>query len=278
MSTAPNSSSASEIIDKLFYSSYKITSGNDTQQILLYHDSVLYLNLMYKIGINMSLKQNLNQVQRLITEAESASDRTADSVLLLAVSKKQSIEAITEAFQLGVTNFGENYYQEALNKINLLNDLPICWHFIGPIQSNKTKGIAAHFSWVHSINRSIIARQLNEYRPAELPPLNVCLQINLVEEETKSGVLPEQALELALAVSKLPNLRLKGLMTIPPPQKNPQEQYDLLIQLNHLMHSVNQESGLKMDTLSMGMSDDLSSAIKAGATIVRIGRAIFGER
>lgn len=226
----------------------------------------------------MSLEQNLNHVRQLIAQAELISNRKPDSVLLLAVSKKQNIETITKAFQLGATHFGENYYQEALNKISALKDLPISWHFIGPIQSNKTKGIATHFSWVHSINRIIIARQLNEYRPVNLPPLNVCLQVNLVAEETKSGILPEQALELALAISQLPHLKLRGLMTIPPPQKNPEEQYDLLLQLNHLMHSINQESGLKMDTLSMGMSDDLIPAIKAGSTIVRIGRAIFGER
>ncbi|BCA96321.1 YggS family pyridoxal phosphate enzyme [Legionella antarctica] len=226
----------------------------------------------------MSLEQNLNQVRLLVAQAEKLNDRELGSVLLLAVSKKQSIEMITKAFHLGVTNFGENYYQEALNKINALSHLPISWHFIGPIQSNKTKGIASHFSWVHSLNRIIIARLLNEYRPLTLPPINVCLQVNLVAEETKSGMLPEQARELALLVSQLPHLKLRGLMTIPPPLKNPEEQYQLLFQLNQLMHSINQESGLKMDTLSMGMSDDLIPAIKAGSTIVRIGRAIFGER
>lgn len=226
----------------------------------------------------MSLSQNLEKVRQLITQAEETNHRKPNSVVLLAVSKNQSVDFISQAFRLGVLNFGENYYQEALNKINTLKDLPICWHFIGPIQSNKTKGIATHFHWVHSINRIIIARLLNEYRPAHLPPLNVCLQINLVNEETKSGIMPEQAIELAQAISKLPNLKLKGLMTIPPPQKDPIDQYQLLMQLNLLMHSINEQTGLKMDTLSMGMSDDLIPAIKAGSTIVRIGRAIFGER
>lgn len=226
----------------------------------------------------MSLSNNLNHIKQLIAEAELKSNRKPDSVLLLAVSKNQSIEAITELFRLGVMNFGENYYQEALNKINSLNDLSICWHFIGPIQSNKTKGIATHFSWVHSISRLKIALQLNEYRPHHLPPLNVCIQVNLAGEETKSGVLPEEAGELVRAVSQLPHLNLKGLMTIPPPQNNPQEQYNLLIKLNHLMNTINQELNLTMDTLSMGMSDDLISSIQAGSTIVRIGRAIFGER
>lgn len=226
----------------------------------------------------MILSQNLNQIRQLISKAESICKRKPGSVLLLAVSKNQSIDAITKVFQQGVTNFGENYYQEGLNKINALSNLPIVWHFIGPIQSNKTKGIATHFNWVHSINREKIALQLNEQRPHHLPPLNVCLQINLVAEETKSGIPPEQAFKLAQIISQLPHLHLKGFMTIPPPQKNPDEQYNLFLQLNHLMHSINQELGLTMDTLSMGMSDDLLPAIKAGSTIVRVGRAIFGER
>ena len=226
----------------------------------------------------MGLEQRLHQVRQLISQTEYACNRKPGSVLLLAISKNQGIDAIREAFHLGVTDFGENYYQEALHKINALESLPICWHFTGPIQSNKTKGIATHFSWVHSINRLKIAVLLNEHRLPHLPPLNVCLQINLVAEETKSGIPPEQATELALAVSQLPHIHLKGLMTIPPPQKNPEEQYNLLLQLNHLMYSINQDLGLAMDTLSMGMSDDLIPAIKAGSTIVRIGRAIFGER
>lgn len=226
----------------------------------------------------MNIDQNLQKVRESIAQAAMTSNRSRDSILLLAVSKNQSIESITRAFHLDITNFGENYYQEALIKINTLKDLPICWHFIGTIQSNKTKGIATHFHWVHSVNRFIIARLLNEYRPYHLPPLNVCLQINLVAEETKSGILPEHAKELALTVSQLPNLKLRGLMTIPPPQRDQEEQYNLLLQLNQLKASINQETGLKMDTLSMGMSDDLTPAIKAGSTIVRIGRAIFGER
>ncbi|MBI2785054.1 MAG: YggS family pyridoxal phosphate-dependent enzyme [Legionella longbeachae] len=226
----------------------------------------------------MNLYQNLNQVQQLITQAELASGRKSGSVLLLAVSKQQSVELIKEAFQFGIKHFGESYFQEAQKKINELQNLSICWHFIGPIQSNKTKGIASNFSWVHSINRYKIAYQLNEYRPKNLDPLNICLQINLVDEKTKAGISPEHAIELAQAVSQLPNLKLRGLMTLPPPQKNPQDQYDLFIQLNQLMHSLNNQLNLNMDTLSMGMSDDLVPAIKAGATIVRIGRALFGER
>lgn len=159
-----------------------------------------------------------------------------------------------------------------------LKDLPICWHFIGPIQSNKTKGIAKYFNWVHSIDRNKTAKLLNQFRSEQLPPLNVCLQINLAGETTKSGIPPEHAIDLALEVKQLPNLQLRGLMTIPPQQNNMQTQYDLFLKLNQLKESINKTLHLKMDTLSMGMSDDLVPAIKAGSTIVRIGRAIFGER
>lgn len=226
----------------------------------------------------MNLQHNLNHIKQLIKQAELASGRMPDDVLLLAVSKQQSIHAISEAFHLGAQHFGESYYQEALYKINALKDLPLCWHFIGPIQSNKTKGIASHFSWVHSVNRQKIAVLLNEHRPNNLAPLNVCIQVNLVDEESKSGITPAAASELAAAISQLPQLRLRGLMTIPPPQKDQQKQYDLFMQLNQLLHALNQQLGLAMDTLSMGMSDDLVPAIKAGATIIRVGRAIFGER
>lgn len=211
-------------------------------------------------------------------QEEKNAHRKPGSVLLLAVSKQQSAEAITEVFNQGINHFGENYYQEALEKMEQLASLPICWHFIGPIQSNKTKGIALHFDWVHSIDRIKIAQLLNAHRPEDKPPQNICLQINLMHEENKSGVSEEAASELAFALSQLPKLKLKGLMTIPPPQNNAEEQYQLFLRLNKLMHSLNKEFNLDMDTLSMGMSDDLVPAIKAGATIVRIGRALFGER
>lgn len=226
----------------------------------------------------MTLVKHLTQINDLIERAALESKRSPNDVLLLAVSKQQSPEAITEVFQLGLRQFGENYFQEALKKIIILKDLPITWHFIGPIQSNKTQGIATHFSWVHSVDRLKIAEKLNEYRPSHLAPLNVCLQINLLGEKTKSGIAPEEAMQLALAVNQLPHLTLRGLMTIPPPEKNPQKQYALFLKLKELQDSINQTLGLKMDTLSMGMSDDLVPAIKAGATIIRVGRAIFGER
>lgn len=226
----------------------------------------------------MNLQHNLNQIQQRIRQTELECGRNANEVLLLAVSKQQSAESIAQLFKLGVSDFGENYFQEAQEKINTLKDLPIRWHFIGPIQSNKAKNIAHNFNWVHSINRLKIAQLLSEHRPSNLPPLNVCLQVNLIPEETKSGINPEEAIELALAVSQLPHLKLKGLMTIPPPEHDSQKQYELFMQMSRLLKSLNQQLDLNMDTLSMGMSDDLVPAIKAGATIVRIGRAIFGER
>ncbi|CAM4501014.1 MAG: Pyridoxal phosphate homeostasis protein [Legionella sp.] len=226
----------------------------------------------------MTLQHNLNQIQQIIRQAALENGRNANEVLLLAVSKQQSAESIAQLFALGVCDFGENYFQEAQEKINALKDFPICWHFIGPIQSNKAKNIARDFNWVHSVNRLKIAQLLSEHRPSDLPPLNLCLQVNLIPEETKSGISPEEVTELALAVSQLPHLKLKGLMTIPPPEHDPQKQYELFMQMNQLLKFLNQQLGLNMDTLSMGMSDDLIPAIKAGATIVRIGRAIFGER
>ena len=220
----------------------------------------------------MSIRQNIAQVKELITQAELSAQRPNGSVLLLAVSKQQSAEAINTAYQLGISDFGENYFQEAKRKITLLKNTNIRWHFIGPIQSNKAKGIAASFSWVHSLDRWNIAQQLNKYRSDSLTPLNVCIQVNLTHEETKAGVSPEEAQELVLAVSQLPKLKLRGLMTIPPPLKNEIEQYKLFQQLADLMNSLNTQLDLKMDTLSMGMSDDLIPAIKAGSTIVRIGQ------
>lgn len=227
----------------------------------------------------MTISHNIKTIKELITQAECDAHRKPGSVLLLAVSKQQNTAAIAEAFQNGIHHFGENYYQEARDKQEQLKGLPVSWHFIGPIQSNKTKGIAQHFDWVHSINRIKIAQLLNEHRGSETKSLlQVCIQVNLVEEESKSGIPVEEAAELAAAISQLPNLQLRGLMTIPPPQKNPEEQYSLLCTLRELKDSLNQQLNLNMDTLSMGMSDDLIPAIKAGSTIVRIGRALFGER
>ena len=214
----------------------------------------------------MTLNHNIHHIQQLISKTEQTCHRTPGSVLLLGVSKQHSAESIEEAFKLGITQFGENYYQEAEQKIKILNHLNISWHFIGPIQSNKTKGIATHFDWVHSVNKVSIAERLNQYRSNDLPPLNICLQVNIINEPSKSGVHSDDTLELTQAISQLPRLKLRGLMTIPPPQHNPQAQYDVFIQLNHLMHYLNNQLGLHMDTLSMGMSEDIVPAIQAGST------------
>ncbi len=244
-------------------------------EITHYFDMVM---LSEHFRTNMNIGDNIQSIRNQMSQAERSAHRTPGSVLLLAVSKQQSVEAISEAFHHGITCFGENYFQEAEKKIDLLKNLPIKWHFIGPIQSNKTKKIASLFDWVHSLDRIKTARLLSESRPAHLEPLNVCLQINLIAEQSKSGISQAEALDLALAVSQLPNLKLRGLMTIPPPPKNDEEQYQLFLQLHQLMHSINEQLNLNMDTLSMGMSHDLTPAIKAGATIVRIGQALFGAR
>ncbi|MCL5271746.1 MAG: YggS family pyridoxal phosphate-dependent enzyme [Gammaproteobacteria bacterium] len=226
----------------------------------------------------MKISNNIQSIRGIINQSEISANRIPGSVLLLAVSKQQSTEAISEAFEHGIINFGENYFQEAEKKITQLKNLPIQWHFIGPIQSNKAKGIAALFHWVHSIDRIKVATLLSESRSEQTTPLNVCLQINLTSEPTKSGISSEEARDLASAVSQLPNITLRGLMTIPPPLNDAQEQYRLFLQLKQLMQLLNQQLNLNMDTLSMGMSDDLIPAIQAGATIVRIGQAIFGTR
>lgn len=226
----------------------------------------------------MNLGDNLNRVNAQINKAEENSNRALGSVLLLAVSKQQQVDTINKAYQLGLHHFGESYLQEALQKMKQLGNLAICWHYIGSIQKNKTKGIATHFDWVHSISSIEIARALNEHRPGHYKPLQVCLQINLVNEKTKGGVSIEQAAHLAEEVNQLPHLNLRGLMTIPPLQENMNEQFELFKCLEQLMRSLNEQLNLNMDSLSMGMSDDFVPAIQAGATIVRIGRALFGDR
>lgn len=226
----------------------------------------------------MSIQSNIAHLQQIIAAAEAANHRGPGDVLLLAVSKQQDASAIAQAHQHGLDNFAENYFQEGQQKIAALSHLPLTWHFIGPIQSNKTKGISAAYHWVHSIDRLSIAQKLNDYRPAQFPPINCCLQINLTAEASKSGIAPDQAEELAKAVSQLPMLNLRGLMTIPPVLHDEPTQYALFLQLKQLLVDLNKKLGLTMDTLSMGMSDDLLPAIQAGATIVRVGRALFGER
>lgn len=198
-------------------------------------------------------------------------------VTLLAVSKAQSAEKLREAFEAGQTKFGENYLQEALNKQAELADLSIEWHFIGPIQSNKTQPIAQHFSWVHGVDRLKIAQRLNDARPAELPPLQICLQVNISGEASKSGIAPNELAALVKAVSVLPRLKLRGLMSIPEATNDEILLRQQFQQMRELLQALNKQ-GDALDTLSMGMSSDYKIAIEEGATIVRIGSAIFGAR
>ncbi|MEO8401286.1 MAG: YggS family pyridoxal phosphate-dependent enzyme [Gammaproteobacteria bacterium] len=220
---------------------------------------------------------NLRNIKNQIHEFEKRYHREPDSVLLLAASKTQSVEKIQQAICVGQTHFGENYLQEALEKITALATHHLTWHFIGPIQSNKTKKIAEHFSWVQTVADEKIAQRLNDQRPEHLPPLNICLQVNVSGEKTKSGIHPEQLLPLAKFCSSLPRLRLRGLMTLPEPKPSLEEQRVQLQKLHLLFNELN-AGGFKLDTLSMGMSDDLEAAIAEGSTLVRIGTALFGVR
>ena len=221
-----------------------------------------------------TLADNLSAISARIASAAQAAGRDPASVQLLAVSKTKPASAIREIHAAGVSDFGENYLQEALTKQQALGDLPLIWHFIGPIQSNKTKAIAEHFDWVHSVDRLKIAQRLSEQRPAGLPPLNICLQVNVSGEDSKSGCTPADLPALAKAVAALPNLRLRGLMAIPEPTDDRAAQEAAFATLRQLQEGL----GLGLDTLSMGMSHDLEAAIAQGATWVRIGTALFGAR
>ena len=195
----------------------------------------------------------------------------------MAVSKTRAAPDIREAVAAGIEHIGENYLQEALSKMAELQDLPLVWHFIGPIQSNKTRAIAEHFDWVHSVDRLKIAQRLSAQRPDQLPPLNICLQVNISGEASKSGCTLTELPALAQAVAKLPRLRLRGLMTIPAPSEDPAQQRLPFRRLREAQEQLIAE-GLELDTLSMGMSDDLGAAIAEGATLVRVGSALFGAR
>lgn len=221
-----------------------------------------------------TIAENIAKVGERIREAAQASGRDLDGIGLLAVSKTKPAAAVREAFAAGLRDFGENYLQEALDKQAELSELPLIWHFIGPIQSNKTKPIAEHFAWVHSVDRLKIAQRLSEQRPTGLPPLNICLQVNVSAEASKSGCAPAELAALAQAVSQLPNLRLRGLMTIPEPTDDVAAQRAAFARLRELRDGL----PLPLDTLSMGMSHDLDAAIAEGATWVRIGTALFGAR
>ncbi|GGC79509.1 YggS family pyridoxal phosphate-dependent enzyme [Undibacterium terreum] len=228
-----------------------------------------------------SISDNLQTVQDELSAACQAADRPATQVALLAVSKTCSPQQVVEAARAGQRAFGENYVQEAMDKMvavaTLAPELALEWHFIGPIQSNKTRQIAEHFSWVHSVDREKIAVRLSEQRPSNLPPLNICLQINISGEASKSGVAPDEALGLALKIASLPGLRLRGLMAVPEPTDDAVTQRLPFAALRQLQEAMRAE-GLPLDTLSMGMSADMRAAIAEGSTIVRIGTAIFGKR
>lgn len=228
-----------------------------------------------------AIPENLQAVRQQIATVAREVSRDAQSVTLLAVSKTFGADAVMTAADAGQHAFGENYVQEATDKIKILQqkrpDLQLEWHFIGPIQSNKTRAIAEHFDWVHSIEREKIALRLSEQRPLQRAPLNICLQVNISGEASKSGVLPEQASVLAHAVASLPNLRLRGLMAVPEPEDDIDKQRAAFAQLRILFEQLRAQ-GLTLDTLSMGMSADMPAAIAEGATIVRIGSAIFGNR
>lgn len=225
------------------------------------------------------IAENLQTVRDRIQRACEAAGREADSVRLLAVSKTFDADAVREAHAAGQLAFGENYIQEAVDKIAALRDLPLQWHCIGPIQSNKTRLVAEHFDWVHSVHRLKIAQRLSEQRPAHLPPLQVCLQVNTDGGPTKSGAQPGEVLALAKAVASMPRLVLRGLMTIPDPVQGFEAEVALHRRVTGLFETVRLELALpQFDTLSMGMTADLEAAIAAGSTLVRVGTAIFGKR
>lgn len=222
-------------------------------------------------------EQGLSKVQREIHDAEHKFGREPGSVKLLAVSKTREPEQILAAAALGQRDFGENYLQEALDKIQTLKSHELCWHFIGPIQSNKTTSIAQHFDWVHSVERAKIARRLSDARPAELRPLNICIQVNISEESSKSGIKLAELSNLAKSVSDMPGLALRGLMTMPALSDNFDEQRQAFHTLSEAFAEL-KSNYPDIDTLSMGTTTDMQAAIAEGATIVRIGTAIFGPR
>lgn len=226
----------------------------------------------------MTISKQIHHIQQIIRETARKYERDPDSIRLLAISKGQPVSVIEEAFSAGLSEFGENYWQEAQEKLARLQSLPLTWHFTGPIQSNKAADIAKHFDWVHSVDREKIAKLLSQHRPDHLPPLNVCIQVNLDAEPEKSGVSAEELIPFAASIKQLPGIRLRGLMAIPKWHQEEALQYKSLLRMSALLKEVNQHLNLQMDTLSMGMSDDLIPAITAGSTMVRIGRAIFGER
>jgi len=223
------------------------------------------------------IETNLKTVRARLEAACRAAGRSPDSVSLLAVSKTWGADAVEAAYAGGQTAFGENYIQEAVQKITQLRHLPLQWHCIGPIQSNKTRLVAEHFDWVHTVDRLKIAQRLSEQRPPGLPPLQLCIQVNVDGGDTKSGVRPEDALALAQQVASLPHVRLRGVMSIPEPAIDFAAACALFARVRAVFDDLN-AAGLALDTLSMGMSADLEAAVHSGSTMVRVGTAIFGGR
>jgi len=224
-----------------------------------------------------TIRNNLQRVHERIAQACAGAHRPVNEVTLLAVSKIFGPDAVREAFEAGQTAFGENYIQEAVEKIALLRELPLQWHCIGPIQSNKTRLVAAHFDWAHTVDRLKTAQRLSEQRPDGMAPLQICIQVNIDGGPSKSGVAPQDAMPLAKEVARLPRLMLRGLMTLPEPAADPAAQKAVHLKAKALFDEL-RDAGLALDTLSMGMTADLEAAIAAGSTMVRVGTAIFGAR
>ena len=224
-----------------------------------------------------NLAAAVREVRERIARAARDAGRSAQSVTLLAVGKAQPVGLLAAAAACGISDFGESYLQEALEKIAALQERTLTWHFIGRIQANKTRPIAEHFAWVHAVDRLKIAERLSAQRPAHVAPLNVCLEVNVAGELSKGGIAPAELPELARAVAALPRLALRGLMCIPPEESEPARQRAWFARLRALFERLN-AAGTRLDTLSMGMSADFEAAIAEGATIVRVGTALFGAR
>lgn len=225
----------------------------------------------------MTLTERLNQVRKQIEQAERRYGRTPGSVALVAVSKRHPLSAIHESIEAGQLAFGENFVQEGVEKIASIENRSVKWHFIGHLQSNKSKEVARHFDWVHTIDREKIARRLSAQRPESMEPINICIQVNLDREPSKSGVAPEEVAHLAERIAELPNLRLRGLMALPAATPHFHQQRLTFARLGELNQTLS-DRGIITDTLSMGMTSDLEAAIAEGATHVRVGTAIFGPR
>jgi len=224
-----------------------------------------------------SIHNNTTKLLNRVRLAAEKSQRSPEDICIVAASKTRSADTIRRAYENGLRNFGENYLQEALKKIVALNDLNLIWHFIGPIQSNKTRAIAENFDWVHSVERLKVARRLSEQRPQNLPPLQICLQVNISGEASKSGALPEELPLLVEEIKTLPQLKLRGLMAIPAATTDEKQQQQAFSRMRALLEQL-QSAVPGMDTLSMGMSADLEAAIAQGSTLIRVGTDIFGPR